>query len=189
MKIAAHPAMDHRAPGRGSPRGEWLCLDALVCGLSHSWGLPDVTASSLAHPPTTCPTARPDRPSIVARSCHRSHIRPEMRPIIRALALVTALWTIAAPDIAAAQRPPRATAIVNVNVLPMDTERVLARQTVLIENGRIARLGSVAQVAVPRGAVVIDGTGKYLVPGLADLHVHLSYNPVEHHPHLLKLFL
>ena len=112
-----------------------------------------------------------------------------MRPIIRALALVTACWAVAAPDIAASQQPPRPTAIVNVTVLPMDVERVLARHTVLIENGRITRLGSVEQVTVPLGALVIDGTGKYLVPGLADLHVHLSYNPQEHYPHLLQLFL
>lgn len=112
-----------------------------------------------------------------------------MRPVIRALALVAAFWAIAAPDIAAGQQSSRPTAIVNVNVLPMDTERVLARQTVLIENGRIARVGSVEQVTLPPGTVVIDGRGKYLMPGLADLHVHLSYNPADHHPHLLKLFL
>ena len=112
-----------------------------------------------------------------------------MRPTIRALALVAAVWTIATPDIAAAQRLTRPTAIVNVTVLPMDTERVLARQTVLIENGRITRLGSVEQVTVPREALVIDGAGKYLLPGLADMHVHLAYNPADHHPHLLKLFL
>ena len=109
-----------------------------------------------------------------------------MRPVVRALELVAAFSTIAAPHNAAGQQPPRAAAIVNVNVLPMDVERVLARQTVLIENGRITRLGSVEQVAVPPGAVVIDGTGKYLVPGLADMHVHLSYNPPDHHPHLLS---
>src|SRR5687767_10850590 len=133
-----------------------------------------------SHPPpplrssrTTGPTARPDRPSIVARSCHRSHIRPEMRPITGALSLVAAVWTVAAPDIAAGQRRPRPTAFVNVNVLPMDVERVLARQTVLIVNGRLTRLGRVGRVIVPPGAVVIDGTGKYLAPGLAVMHVHL----------------
>ncbi len=112
-----------------------------------------------------------------------------MRPDIRALALVAAVWTIPAPDIAAGQRPPRPTAIVNVNVLPMDVERVLGRQTVLIENGRITRLGSVEQVTVPPGAVVIDGTSKYLLPGLADMHVHLASNPEDEQRHLLKLFL
>ena len=106
-----------------------------------------------------------------------------------AIALVAAAWTIATSHIAAGQQPPRPTAIVNVTVLPMDTDRVLARQTVLIENGRITRLGSIEQVTVPPGALVIDGTGKYLMPGLADLHVHLAYNPPDHHPHLLKLFL
>ena len=109
---------------------------------------------------------------------------------MRAFALVTAVWTIATPDIAVAQQSAaRPTAIVNVNVLPMDAERVLTRQTVLIENGRITSLGSVDRVRVPKGALVIDGTGKYLMPGLADMHVHLAYNPTEDHPQILKLFL
>lgn len=41
---------------------------------------------------------------------------------------------------------------------------------VLVEGARIARVG--ANIKVPEGAEVIDGTGKYLVPGLTDIHVH-----------------
>jgi dihydroorotase-like cyclic amidohydrolase len=112
-----------------------------------------------------------------------------MRPILRPFALVAVACTLATPEVAAGQQPVRAAAIVNVNVLPMDVERVLARQTVLIENGRITRVSSVEQVAVPAGALVIDGTGKYLLPGLADMHVHLGYNSEEEQRHILKLFL
>jgi imidazolonepropionase-like amidohydrolase len=43
---------------------------------------------------------------------------------------------------------------------------------VLIEGGRIAALGPSGQVKVPAGAVRIDGRGKYLIPGLADMHDH-----------------
>jgi imidazolonepropionase-like amidohydrolase len=61
--------------------------------------------------------------------------------------------------------------ITDVNVVPMDTERILERQTVLIRNGRIVAIGP--SVAIPRDARRIDGSGKFLMPGLIDAHVHL----------------
>ncbi len=64
-------------------------------------------------------------------------------------------------------------AFVNVAVVPMDSERVLRGQTVVVRDGRIATLGATAAVRVPRGARRIDGTGRYLLPGLIDAHVHL----------------
>ena len=63
-------------------------------------------------------------------------------------------------------------AFVDVNVLPMDRERVLAGQTVLVADGRIVRIGAAAEVDVPDGATVIDGSGKYLMPGVAEMHGH-----------------
>lgn len=57
-------------------------------------------------------------------------------------------------------------AIVDVNVVPMDRERVLARQTVLIAGGRIAAMGERGRVRVPAGARRVDGAGKYLAPQL-----------------------
>jgi imidazolonepropionase-like amidohydrolase len=68
------------------------------------------------------------------------------------------------------------TAFVGVNVVPMDSERVAENQTVLVENGHIAALGPVADIKIPEGAGRIDGTGKYLMPGLAEMHGHLP-NP------------
>lgn len=44
--------------------------------------------------------------------------------------------------------------------------------TVLIENGRIAAVGPSAATRTPRGATVIDGHGKWVIPGLIDSHVH-----------------
>src|SRR5262245_28700031 len=77
----------------------------------------------------------------------------------------------------------------NVNVLPMDRERIIARQSVVIERGIITRIGRAGSIAIPPGAVTIDGTGKYLVPGLVDVHVHLASNPPAEQQHILKLFL
>jgi imidazolonepropionase-like amidohydrolase len=65
------------------------------------------------------------------------------------------------------------TAFVDVNVVPMDSERVLPGQTVVVQGGRITALGPSPQVPVPAGAVRIDGRGQFLIPGLADMHAHI----------------
>jgi imidazolonepropionase-like amidohydrolase len=62
-------------------------------------------------------------------------------------------------------------AISHVNVIPMTRETVLKDVTVLVRDGRIAAIG--AKVDVPKDAQLIDGTGKFLIPGLADMHTHL----------------
>ena len=73
-----------------------------------------------------------------------------------------------------AQVPPRGDyAFTDVNVIPMDSERVLSGQTVLVSNGRISAVGPAADVTVPAGAVRIDGRGRYLMPGLAEMHGHI----------------
>ncbi len=64
-------------------------------------------------------------------------------------------------------------AFVNVNVVPMDRERIVEQQTVLVRDGRISEIGPAAEIKVPQDAVRIDGTGKYLMPGLAEMHGHL----------------
>src|SRR6266851_5181228 len=62
-------------------------------------------------------------------------------------------------------------AITNVSVIPMTSETVLKDVTVVIRNGRIAFVGPSAAASIPSGARRIDGRGKYLIPGLADMHV------------------
>jgi hypothetical protein len=71
----------------------------------------------------------------------------------------------------------------------MDVERVLERQTVIVRDGRITRMGDARNVPVPAGARTIDGSGKYLMPGLADMHVHFHGNPPEEYGMLLELFV
>jgi imidazolonepropionase-like amidohydrolase len=67
-----------------------------------------------------------------------------------------------------------AMAFVDVTVVPMDSERTLESQTVIVRDGRIAEIGPASKIAVPPGAKRIDGRGKYLMPGLADMHTHLN---------------
>jgi imidazolonepropionase-like amidohydrolase len=79
---------------------------------------------------------------------------------------------------ASAQAPrghlaPGALAITNVTVIPMATQAVLRDATVVVKDGRIAAVGPAHQVKVPGGARRVDGKGRYLIPGLADMHVHL----------------
>jgi hypothetical protein len=64
-------------------------------------------------------------------------------------------------------------AFTNVTVLPMDRERVLEHHTVVVRDGRIEAVGPAAQVSVPAGATIVDGGGKYLMPGIAEMHAHV----------------
>lgn len=66
-------------------------------------------------------------------------------------------------------------AIFNVSVLSTDGTEMLADRTVLIRNGKIASISRSDDV--PQGVSVIDGRGKFLIPGLVDSHVHLQRSP------------
>lgn len=72
------------------------------------------------------------------------------------------------------------TAFIGVNVIPMDRERILANQTVIVRNGVVAEIGDASRVKVPKDAVAIDGKGKYLIPGLVDMHTHLLSDSDEY---------
>jgi imidazolonepropionase-like amidohydrolase len=69
------------------------------------------------------------------------------------------------------------TAFVDVRVIPLDRERVLEGFTVLVEADRIIALGPSGTVPIPEGATVIQGSGGYLIPGLADMHFHADGRP------------
>jgi hypothetical protein len=70
-------------------------------------------------------------------------------------------------------------AIVNVTVIPMDSERVLESQTVLIRDGNIYRIGPSARINISAETPVVDGSGQYLIPGLAEMHAHVPSPPSE----------
>ncbi|HEX7842478.1 MAG TPA: hypothetical protein VF469_33625, partial [Kofleriaceae bacterium] len=83
----------------------------------------------------------------------------------------------AAPGTGAGARPPFAIApgdiaITDATVVPMSSDGVLAHHTVVVRKGRIAAVVPSAELALPPGTTAIDGTGKWLMPGLADMHVH-----------------
>ena len=63
-------------------------------------------------------------------------------------------------------------AVVDVTVITMSTPAVMTDATVLVRDDVIVAVGE--NVAVPRDATVIDGTSRFLMPGLADMHVHVA---------------
>jgi imidazolonepropionase-like amidohydrolase len=96
-----------------------------------------------------------------------------MKVLRFAHALFASMMLVAAGDCAtASETAVPVTAFVNVAVVPMDRERVLENWTVVVAHDRIRELGPAAAVSLPDNATVIDGRGKYLMPGLADMHAH-----------------
>jgi hypothetical protein len=65
-------------------------------------------------------------------------------------------------------------AFVDVNTITLNDDAVRRDQVVLVRHGRIVAMGSRSQIPVPASATVIQGGGRYLVPGLTDSHVHLD---------------
>ncbi len=64
-------------------------------------------------------------------------------------------------------------AVVGATVIPMDRDTVLRDATVVVKDGRITAVGTAGTVRIPGGAQRVDGRGKFLIPGLADMHAHL----------------
>ena len=61
----------------------------------------------------------------------------------------------------------------HVSVVPMDGDRILPDQDVTIRGKLIASLEPAASARLPRNAQTIDGTGKFLMPGLGEMHAHI----------------
>jgi len=64
------------------------------------------------------------------------------------------------------------TAFVNVNLVPMTDETIIPEQTVLVKGMRITAVGPSNDIEIPANSIVIDGSNFYLMPGLADMHIH-----------------
>jgi len=96
-----------------------------------------------------------------------------MRTLRTGIAALAAACTLAAARSTAPA--PGALAIRHVSVVDVSGGPTLSDQTVVIQGNRIVAVGPAAGVRVPRGARVVDGTGKYLIPGLWDMHTHVTY--------------
>lgn len=100
------------------------------------------------------------------------------------------LYVFAFSAYAGSGRSPQRTALVDVAVVDVDRQGLLAlsrHQTVVVTDGIISARGPTSSVHVPRGAVVVAGRGKYLIPGLCDMHVHTL--PNERRPQSVDTWL
>ena len=92
----------------------------------------------------------------------------------RSACATIALIVLAHPNAVTAQGPADTLAIEHVVVLPMNRDTALADHTVLTARDRIVWIGPSGNATVPRAARRVDGRGAFLIPGLADMHVHLA---------------
>jgi imidazolonepropionase-like amidohydrolase len=96
----------------------------------------------------------------------------QLRRILATL-LVALLPVLAVAQVKQVARP-QTLVLSHVNVIDMVGARPKAGMTLVIVGDRIAAVGRKGKVRVPKGAQVIDASGKYLIPGLWDMHVHLG---------------
>ncbi len=99
--------------------------------------------------------------------------------------VTAALLVLASFCVGSSAQAQRTVVIRDVSVLPMTSRagtEVLPHQTLVMSNGRIDWIGADRDARVPVGAEIINGAGKFVMPGLADMHVHTD-------PRTLPLFL
>lgn len=87
------------------------------------------------------------------------------------------LLILISPALYSQQEPAKTLVFRNVTILPMDKNVQLSGQDVVIENGRILETGATGKLKYSKDAIIVDGTGKFLMPGLAEMHAHIP--PVE----------
>lgn len=94
-----------------------------------------------------------------------------MQKWLLSLSLVATVLSVQAQS---ARETDTETAFTHVSVLPMDGgQTLLENQTVIVKKGKIAKIGPADKVKPGKKAIIIDGTGKFLLPGLAEMHAHI----------------
>ena len=74
--------------------------------------------------------------------------------------------------------------ITNVNIVDVNTGKILKNKTIAIDNNRISAIYN-EEIAGSDSTIVIDGNGKYLIPGLWDMHAHYKWSHVDLDPLLI----
>ncbi len=80
-------------------------------------------------------------------------------------------------------------AFVNVNVIPMTSEIVQLQKTVMVTDGKITLVADVDTTPIPKDILVIDGTDRYLMPGLSEMHGHIPDTGSESLERILHLYV
>jgi len=99
-----------------------------------------------------------------------------------ALTLLTSV--LLAPEILKAQDPERKPAsntdplaFIHVTVIDATGQPALSDRTVILAGDRIQSIGKFSETRVPKSARIIDASGKYMIPGLWDMHIHFRGGP------------
>src|SRR5262245_21404231 len=69
---------------------------------------------------------------------------------------------------------PSSTAFIGVTVIDVTAGKAVPDQTVVVADGKITAVGPAGTVRVPSGATELKAAGKFLIPGLWDMHTHIA---------------
>src|SRR5688572_18385066 len=94
-----------------------------------------------------------------------------MRHVFVCILFLLSLWS---SSLGQRKLGPQSKALVLKNATVIDATGAPARHnmTVVIVGNRITAIGKTGKLIIPKGAQVLDATGKYLIPGLWDMHAH-----------------
>lgn len=70
-------------------------------------------------------------------------------------------------------------AYTGARIVTMRGDEVLERGVVVVENDRVKTVGAEGAVTIPRGARIVDVSGKTIIPGIVDVHAHLHYSTLD----------
>ncbi len=115
-----------------------------------------------------------------------------MRLGIRVLAITASLWLAAIFSASLNPQKTKSLAIEHVTVIDVDGGPELADQTVIVKGDSISAVAKSGSVEIPKDAQRIDARGKFLIPGLWDMHTHvagINANPVWAKQTLLPLLV
>ena len=101
-----------------------------------------------------------------------------MKRIIVAVLLLTSF-----PTRYGGQQPPVPTVLHHITIINADSPP-MRDMTILITGGRIAAIERADAITIPAGAQIIDGSGKFVIPGLMDMHNHLLSGSFPPRPNL-----
>lgn len=105
----------------------------------------------------------------------------------RLLTLLMVLFSLSAFGQQLIDSEQREIVFTSVNVVPMDSEKIIPNCMVIVKDGKVTAIGK--KLKYGKSALVIDAKGKYLIPGLAEMHAHVPPNDnLESHKEVLFLF-
>jgi hypothetical protein len=110
------------------------------------------------------------RGEITRRRNQRLKRRKIMREIL-VLMLILLLSTVYFAQ-SSNVRPSHRLVFIHANLIDMTSERVKTDMTIVVKSNRIAEIGKFNSVKIPKNSEIIDASGKFLIPGLWDMHAH-----------------